>query len=87
MPIESYDLITVQGDNITVDLLVWRRYRTFAPNIVEFLLDVNPHLAKIHVNGPFLPVGTQVRIPLDPGILKGRPEPKTKVILWGGRSK
>lgn len=81
MTISAYDYVTVQGDLITADILVWRRYRRYAPGILEATLDANPHLAKLHVTSPFLPVGTQVRIPIDLDILKGSPIPKT-VILW-----
>ena len=81
MAVTAYDYVTVQGDWITADLLVWRRYRIFAHGIVEMLLDVNPHLAKLHKVSPFLPVGTQVRIPIDYDILRGAPSSKT-MIQW-----
>ncbi len=85
MSVTGYDYITIQGDYITVDLLVWRRYRTRAIGIVERLLDDNPHLAKIHRSTPFLPIGTQVRIPIDLGILKGAPQPKNTVVLYNSK--
>ncbi len=75
MAITSYELITVQGDYVTADLIVWRRYKVPAYGIVEAMLDINPHLSLLHVNSPFLPVGTQVRVPIDPDILAGRPQP------------
>lgn len=82
MIISAYDYVTVQGDYVTADLLVWRRYRRYAPGILEKLLDVNPHLAKIHKSTPFLPVGTQVRIPIDFAMLKGAPQRKAATVLW-----
>jgi phage tail protein X len=81
--VTSYDLVTVQADRITVDLIVWRRYRNRAPGVIERLLDDNPHLAKAHRYSPFLPIGTQVRIPIDFGILSGAPKIKSTVVLWG----
>ena len=83
MAVTSYDLVTVGSDYVTVDLIVWRRYRNRAPRIVEILLDDNPHLAKAHRYSPFLPVGTQVRIPIDMEVLRGSPNLKSTVLLWG----
>jgi phage tail protein X len=83
--IEGYELANVAGDFITADMLVWRRYRTRAPGILESLLDANPRLAIIHQETPFLPVGTQVRIPIDPDMLAGRPKPTEYVVVYGRR--
>ena len=83
MAISSYDLVTVGSERVTVDLIVWRRYRIRAPGMVELLLDKNPHLAKLHRTSPFLPVGTQVRIPIDTNVLAGAPRPKETKLLWG----
>lgn len=83
MSIQSYELVTISGEFITVDLLIWRRYRVRAPGIVEATMDCNPHLALLHKESPFLPIGTQVRIPIDPGILSGAPQKRQTVQLWG----
>ena len=83
MTVTSYDLVTVGSDYITADLILWRRYRNRAPGLIERLLDDNPHLAKCHNTSPFLPVGTQVRIPIDFEILSGTPQRKNTVVLWG----
>lgn len=83
MAISGYDLITVQGDYVTVDLLVWRRYKIPAEGIVEALLDANPHLALLHRESCFLPAGTQVRIPIDLDILRGRPKPQQIREIYG----
>jgi phage tail protein X len=72
--IDSYDLVTVQGEFVTCDLLVWRRYKMATRGIVEALLDANPHLALLHKQSCFLPIGTQVRIPIDPDVLRGMPQ-------------
>lgn len=83
MAVDSYELVTVQSDFVTADLIIWRRYRISAPKMVERMLDDNPHLSKLHRTSPFLPVGTQVRIPIDPDILTGQPQPREIVLLWG----
>ena len=83
MTVTSYDLVTVGSDFITADTILWRRYRTRAPKMVERLLDDNPHLAKHHRYSPFLPVGTQVRIPLDYEVMSGAPQKKNSIVLWG----
>lgn len=81
--VSGYDLITIEGDFVTVDLLVWRRYKIPSYGVVERLLDDNPHLAKLHKLSPFLPVGTQVRIPLDLEILRGTPKAQKTITLYG----
>lgn len=82
MTVENYDLVTVESDFITVDLIIWKRYRTLAFGMVERMLDDNPHLARLHRTSPFLPVGTQVRVPIDPDILRGTPQPTTQIRWW-----
>lgn len=82
MSVSGYELITVGSDYVTVDLIVWRRYRIHAPGIVERTLDDNPHLAKLHKTSPFLPAGVQLRVPIDPLILAGAPQPKTMIRWW-----
>jgi phage tail protein X len=83
MAIESFEIVSVAGEFVTADMLVWRRYRRRAPGVLEEMLDLNPHLATIHRETPFLPVGVQVRIPIDPDILAGRPKTIDYVYLWG----
>jgi phage tail protein X len=83
MTVTSYDLVTVGSDYITADIILWRRYRNRAPGMIERLLDDNPHLAKAHRYSPFLPVGTQVRIPIDYEVLAGTPQVKSTIVLWG----
>jgi phage tail protein X len=83
MAITGYELVTVQGELITADLLVWRRYRFRARGIVEALLDLNPHLSRAHRVSPFLPPGIQVRIPIDPAILANSPKRRPTITLWG----
>lgn len=83
MAVAEYDMVTVQSDFITVDLIVWKRYRVRARGMTERMLDDNPHLAKLHRTSPFLPVGTQVRVPIDPDIMAGAPQQKETVYYFG----
>lgn len=83
MAVSEYDLVTVESEFITADIVIWRRYRIRSNGILETLLDVNPHLAKLHKYSPFIPVGTQIRVPIDIPIISGAPQPKTSVMLWG----
>jgi phage tail protein X len=84
--IEGYEIFIVQGEYITADLIVWRRYRCRTPKLVERLLDDNPRLAKVHRYSPFLPIGMHVRIPIDPDLLAMRPKTTEHVVLIGGKS-
>ena len=83
MAVSSYDLVTVGSDYITADIILWRRYRNKATKMLERMLDDNPHLAKAHRYSPFIPVMTQVRIPIDYEALSGAPQAKSSVVLWG----
>jgi phage tail protein X len=67
---EVIERITVEGDAITLSLLVWRRFRRPMPGLVETTLDNNPELANL---GPVLPVGTVIDLhvptPREPQLL------------------
>ena len=86
----EYDLISVGSDFITTDIIVWRRYRVLHFGILERTLDDNPHLAKIHKYTPFLPTGTQLRVPIYPEVIKGTPQPQQLIRWWetyGGKKR
>lgn len=53
--------VTVEGDNLTVALIVWRRFHKPMPGLVEQIYDINPDLAGL---GPILPVGTSFTMPI-----------------------
>ncbi len=74
MAITGYELYRVTGEYVTVDLLVWRRYKKRAPGIVEAMMDCNPQISRVHRTTPFLPVGMYVRIPIDPDLVMGLPK-------------
>lgn len=86
MAITGHEEFVVQGEGITVDLIIWRRYRTAAPRMTEITMDLNPHVALLHAESPFLPVGTRLRIPVDLELLRGRPEQKSHVTLYNSRT-
>jgi phage tail protein X len=54
------DRITIAGDNLTVDLLLYRRDGRAGQALVEAAYELNPGLADL---GPVLPVGTVVLLP------------------------
>lgn len=53
--------VTVEGDALTVSLIVWRRFIRPMPGLVEAILDANPGLADL---GPILPLGTVFEMPV-----------------------
>jgi phage tail protein X len=67
---EVVEPITVEGDGITLSLIVWRRFRRPMAGLVEQILDRNPGLAG---SGSHLPIGTAfylpISIPREPAIL------------------
>ena len=62
--------VTVQGEFITVSLIVWRRFRRPLPGLVEQTYDMNPGLGEL---GAFLPVGATFDMPV--------PTPREPAIL------
>ena len=67
---ELYERVTVMGEDLTVSLIVWRRFRTSMPGLVERTLDINPGLADV---GHYLPVGTTFLLPI--------PAPRKPAVL------
>ena len=62
--------VTVEGEFITVSLIVWRRFRRPMPGLVEQILDMNLGLGDY---GSFLPVGATFDMPV--------PTPREPAIL------
>ena len=58
---EVIERVTVEGDRITVSLLIWRRFRRPMPGLLEQILDRNPGLAGAGIE---LPIGTVLDIPV-----------------------
>ena len=57
----SVERVTVSGDGLSLDLILWRKYRRRMPGLLEMALDLNPGLAG---KGPTLPIGTVIDIPI-----------------------
>ena len=55
------ETVTVEGDELTVSVIVWRRFKRPMPGLVEAIYDLNPGLADL---GPILPVGTSFNMPI-----------------------
>lgn len=73
-------VLIVEQDETPLDLLIWRRFQTEIPGLVDRTFERNPGLADL---GTFLPVGTKVVVELpDTNSRKTR----RVVRLWGAGS-
>jgi phage tail protein X len=54
------DTITIKGDGISLDLLLWRKFGVRGRELIEATLALNPGLAGL---GPILPHFTVVAVP------------------------
>jgi phage tail protein X len=52
------DTVKVAGDNLTLDLILWRRYGVRGQALVEETMELNPGLVDA-----FLPIGATVLLP------------------------
>lgn len=86
MAVQGFELWQVGSDYVTVDLIIWKRYKAKAPGMVELMMDANPHLSYVHQFGPFIPAGTYVRVPIDPTLLLGKPATLPTDNLWTDRA-
>jgi phage tail protein X len=85
MAVTGFELVQVATDYVTADLIIWKRYMNKAPGMVELMLDANPQLAFCHRSSPFIPVGTFLRVPIDPVLIAGKPQVKSQDSLWTDR--
>jgi phage tail protein X len=69
-----FEYLRVEAEDLTPSQIVWRRYKRPAPQILGKFLDANPHIAPALGEGPFIPFGTVVRIPIDLRLLAGKPQ-------------
>ena len=53
--------VTVEGDGLTISLIVWRRFHRAMPGLVERVYAMNPGLA---AHGATLPLGTSFLLPV-----------------------
>jgi len=79
MAATNLETVTIKGDGITLDLLVWRRYRRRIPGFVERILgmEANHGIAAL---GPILPVGTIVTMPIISS--EALPARRKTIKLW-----
>lgn len=54
------ETITIRGEGISLDLLLWRKFGVRGRELVEATLGLNPGLAAL---GAVLPLGTTVKVP------------------------
>lgn len=59
------ETVTIAGDGISLDLLLWRRYGAAGQALLTEALTLNPGLAAL---GVFLPPGTPVTLPTLPTV-------------------
>jgi len=64
------ETVTVEGDDLTLSLIVWRRFKRPMPGLVEAILDLNQDLGEL---GAILPVGTVFEMPV--------PVPRERTLL------
>ena len=57
------ETVTVEGDGLTVPLIVWRRFKRQMPGLVEEVYATNPGLADL---GEVLPLGATFSLPIPP---------------------
>lgn len=77
MAVIAAETVVVAAEGLSVDLIVWRKFRRPMPGYVEAVLDANMGLAAL---SDYLPVGTAFVLPavdLDP-----RPAIADLVLLW-----
>lgn len=72
--------ITVRGEGITVDLLLWREYGVKGKRALKATLDLNPGVAGL---GPVLPLGTAVTL-ADLPVEQRAVNQSTAIDLFGG---
>ncbi len=71
------ETIVVEQEGISLDLLIWRRFQTRTPGLVERTLVLNPGLADL---GLILPLGTAVVVPIPAS--ENASEQRPAVRLW-----
>lgn len=82
MAVIGFELVEVGSDYVSADLIIWKFYMNRAHGMVELMCDANPQLAFCHRVSPFIPVGTYLRVPIDPTLMAGKPQPMAYDSLW-----
>ncbi|MFN4098137.1 MAG: tail protein X [Pararhodobacter sp.] len=72
------DRLLVEGEGITLDLILWRRHGVRGRALVEATLELNPGLSGA---GTVLPLGTSIEVPRLPE--REAVAPRPVVSLFG----
>lgn len=78
MNIIAKEAITVGGDNLMLDQLIWRRYQQDMPGLLETLLNL-PENAHLESEAAVLKPGTVVTMPV---VAPREPDVVDVVSLW-----
>jgi phage tail protein X len=70
------ETVRVTSQDVTISLLIWRRYRRAKPGLLERILDLNPGVAAA---GAILPIGTEILMPVEPRTVQ---TDQTAIALW-----
>jgi len=78
MKILTIEEHTVASEGVTLDLILWRRFKTKTPGLLEYMLDMPENQGLEHAPA-VLPLGTAVFVPI--------PVPKAQTVanpvsLW-----
>jgi len=71
------ETLVVEHDNMTLDLVLWRRFKRAYPGMVERTLDINPGLSA----GIILPIGRTFTVELPAADAPNKAIPV--ITLWG----
>lgn len=78
---EVIEKVTVEGDLVSIPLIVFRRFRRPVSGLVERIYGMNPGLADL---GPYPPTGTVFLMPVtdEAGGEAGATETLKPITLW-----
>jgi len=82
MQVDSWELYMISTEWVTIDMIIWKRYRNRAKGMVELMLDANPQLSWVHRTTPFIPVGVYVRVPVINALVLGKQPLLPQSSLW-----
>ena len=74
----DFESIKVQGEGVTLPLLIWRRFHRPMPGLAERAFDATPGLA---AQGAFIAPGTIVRLPIIDDVGQSK-APQKRIQLW-----
>ncbi len=72
MKIQTVEEYTVASEGVTLDLILWRRFKTKTPGLLEYMLAMAENQGLEHC-GAVLPLGAVVHVPV--------PVPKAQSVV------